>query len=171
LAATRNLTGAWSRDTLVPERSLPVSVPSATTPLAVAWNLVIFALIESVDEVAALADAGTANATAAANAASMMVGDFMLVGTRPHAAATLRRLQQRPPRARRAGPPSRKSIQAKEGRIDPDGTSPVADQWRSSSHGEQRTAAVAVLQHSLSGRFKCSWQAKAALSAARLRWL
>ena len=31
----RNLTGALSRDTLVPERSLPVSVPFATTPLDV----------------------------------------------------------------------------------------------------------------------------------------
>jgi hypothetical protein len=46
-AATLNLTGALSRDTLVPELSLPVSVPFATTPLAVAWKLVIFALIES----------------------------------------------------------------------------------------------------------------------------
>ena len=58
MAATRNLTGALSRDTLVPERSLPVSVPSATTPLAVARKLVIFALIDSVDDVAASAEAG-----------------------------------------------------------------------------------------------------------------
>src|SRR5919109_660301 len=50
LAATRNLTGARSRDTLVPERSLPVSVPSATTPLAVARKLVILADIESLGD-------------------------------------------------------------------------------------------------------------------------
>src|SRR3954471_19697271 len=54
LAATRNLTGARSRDTLVPERSLPVSVPSATTPLAVARKFVIFAVIENLDDVAPL---------------------------------------------------------------------------------------------------------------------
>ena len=77
MAATRNLTGALSRDTLVPERSLPVSVPSATTPLAVARKLVIFALIDSVDDVAASAEAGTANATAAASAASMAVKSFI----------------------------------------------------------------------------------------------
>ena len=76
-AATRNLTGALSRDTLVPERSLPVSVPSATMPLAVARKLVIFALIDSVDEVAASAEAGTANATVAASAASSAVRGFM----------------------------------------------------------------------------------------------
>jgi hypothetical protein len=56
---------------------LPVSVPFATTPLAVAWKLVIFALIESVDDLAASADAGTANATAAASAASMAVRSLM----------------------------------------------------------------------------------------------
>src|SRR3954466_5368941 len=76
-AATLKLTGALSRDTLVPERRLPVRVPSATTPLAVARKLVIFALIETVDDVAALADAGTANATAATSAASMTVRDLM----------------------------------------------------------------------------------------------
>src|SRR3954454_8991357 len=72
LAATRNLTGALSRETLVPERSLPVSVPSATTPLAVARNLVIFAVIESLDDVpplvGALAFALAVGATAAAKA-------------------------------------------------------------------------------------------------------
>src|SRR4051794_9785763 len=72
-ATTWNLTGALSRDTLVPERRLPVSVPSATTPLAVARKLVIFALIDTVDDLAALADAGTANVTAATSAASMTV--------------------------------------------------------------------------------------------------
>jgi len=74
----------------VPERSLPVSIPSATTPFAVAWKLVIFALIESVDFVAAPADAGRANATAAASAASMMVWGFMAVRTRQQDAATSR---------------------------------------------------------------------------------
>src|SRR4051812_17068701 len=81
-AATRNLTGALSRETLLPERRLPVSVPFATTPLAVARKLVIFALIESVDDGAALADAGTANAAAATSAASVMVWDRMPAGTR-----------------------------------------------------------------------------------------
>src|SRR4051812_42914799 len=71
LAATLNRTGALSRDTLVPERSFPVNVPSATTPLAVAWKLVIFALIDIEEDVAALADAGIANATMAAEAATM----------------------------------------------------------------------------------------------------
>src|SRR5436305_5788704 len=51
LAATANLTGALSRETLVPERSLPLSVPSATTPLAVARNLVIVAVMENLDDV------------------------------------------------------------------------------------------------------------------------
>src|SRR3954469_20306471 len=90
LAATRNLTGARSRDTVVPERSLPVSVPSATTPLAVARKLVIFALMESVDDEAALAEAGTANAIVAASAASVMVWGFMgrtrYPSRRPHIA-------------------------------------------------------------------------------------
>src|SRR4051795_8275190 len=63
-AATRNRTGARSRDTLVPDRSLPVSVPSATTPLAVARKLVIFAVIDTFDDVA-LMDGGLALATAA----------------------------------------------------------------------------------------------------------
>ena len=81
LATTANLTGALSRDTLVPERGLPVSVPCATTPRAVAWKLVIFALIESVDDVAALADAGTANAVAATSAASVIEWDRMPAGT------------------------------------------------------------------------------------------
>ena len=72
-AATLNFTGARSRDTLVPERTLPVSVPSATTPLAVAWKLVIFAFIEKFDDEAASAEAGTANSTAAASAASTAV--------------------------------------------------------------------------------------------------
>src|SRR4051812_23342145 len=63
---------------LPPERSLPVSVPSATTPLAVARKLVIFACIESDDDdVAALAAAGTANARMAAIAASMAVRGLM----------------------------------------------------------------------------------------------
>src|SRR3954453_6147175 len=77
LAATLNLTGALSREMLPPERSLPVSVPSATTPLAVARKLVIFACIESDDDVAALAAAGTANARMAAIAASMAVRGLM----------------------------------------------------------------------------------------------
>src|SRR6476469_3861987 len=76
-AATRNVTGALSRDRLVPDRSLPVRTPSATTPLAVARKLVIFALIERLDEVAALADAGAANTTMAASAASMEVRGLM----------------------------------------------------------------------------------------------
>ena len=76
-AATRNLTGALSRDTLAPERSLPVSVPSATPPLAVARKLVMFALIEKEDDVAAGAEAGAANATAAVTAASKMGRGFM----------------------------------------------------------------------------------------------
>src|SRR3954454_23210289 len=68
-AATRNLTGARSRDTLVPDCSFPVSVPSATTPLAVARKLVIFAVMETLDDVAplvgGLAFAVAAGATAA----------------------------------------------------------------------------------------------------------
>ena len=49
-AATANLTGALSRDTLEPDRSLPLSVPFATTPAAVARKLVILAVIESRDD-------------------------------------------------------------------------------------------------------------------------
>src|SRR3954449_629263 len=81
-AATRNLTGALSRETLLPERRLPVSVPFATTPLAGARKLVIFALIESLDNGAAVAGAGTPNAAAATSAASVMVWDRMPAGTR-----------------------------------------------------------------------------------------
>ena len=89
-AATRNLTGALSRDTLVPERSLPVSVPSATTPLAVARKRVIFALIESLDDTAASAEAGTANERAATSAASMTVSGFIVpAGTRHQAVNSL----------------------------------------------------------------------------------
>src|SRR4051794_18839567 len=76
-AATLNLTGALSRATLVPDRRRPVSVPSATTPLAVALKVVIFALIEREDDVAASAVAGTANATVAASAANMAGWGFM----------------------------------------------------------------------------------------------
>src|SRR4051794_11913372 len=71
LAATANFTGALSRDTLVPELSLPVRVPFATTPLVVARKLVMFALIESLDDVAAFAAAGCASVTVAASAARM----------------------------------------------------------------------------------------------------
>ncbi|MFL5859625.1 MAG: hypothetical protein ACJ780_02430 [Solirubrobacteraceae bacterium] len=46
-----NRTGALSRDTLAPELSFPVKVPSATTSAAVARNLVIFAVIETRDDV------------------------------------------------------------------------------------------------------------------------
>src|SRR4029079_3201124 len=63
--------------TLRPERTVPVSVPSATTPLAVAWKLVIFAFIEKLDDEAASAEAGTANATAAASAARTAVRGLM----------------------------------------------------------------------------------------------
>ena len=56
LATTANFTGALSRDTLVPELNLPVNVPLATTPLAVAWKLVMVALIESVEGAAARAN-------------------------------------------------------------------------------------------------------------------
>jgi hypothetical protein len=49
-AATANFTGALWRETLVPELSLPVRVPFATTPLFVAWKLVIVAVSESLDE-------------------------------------------------------------------------------------------------------------------------
>ncbi|HET7049358.1 MAG TPA: hypothetical protein VFI54_13940 [Solirubrobacteraceae bacterium] len=51
MATAANLTGALSRDTPEPDLSLPVSVPCATTPLAVARNLVIFAVIDSIDDV------------------------------------------------------------------------------------------------------------------------
>src|SRR6476660_5363082 len=79
-AATLNLTGALSRETLVPDWSLPLSVPSATTPLGVARKLVILALIEREDDVAASAVAGMANATIAASAASMAEWGFMSAG-------------------------------------------------------------------------------------------
>lgn len=78
LAATANLTGALSRDTPVPELSLPVSVPFATTPPVVARKLVIFAVIDSLEDVvAALAAGAAANATAAAIAASMAMRGLM----------------------------------------------------------------------------------------------
>jgi hypothetical protein len=47
---------------------LPVSTPSATTPAAVAWKLVIFAVSESLDDEVVFALAGAA--TAAANASA-----------------------------------------------------------------------------------------------------
>lgn len=54
-AATANRTGALSRDTLVPERSEPERTPFATTaPLAVARKLVIFAVIDSLDDLTPL---------------------------------------------------------------------------------------------------------------------
>jgi len=49
-AATAKCTGALWRVTPVPEFNLPVSVPSAVTPLAVARKLVIFADSESLDD-------------------------------------------------------------------------------------------------------------------------
>ena len=52
-ATTAILTGALSRETLVPERSLPVSTPLAATPAAVARKLVIFADKDSLEVVAA----------------------------------------------------------------------------------------------------------------------
>jgi hypothetical protein len=75
LATTANLTGALSCDTLVPELSRPVRTPSATTPPPrVARNLVIFAVIESLDDLApvfvALAFALATGATIAAHAST-----------------------------------------------------------------------------------------------------
>jgi hypothetical protein len=55
LATTAKFTGALSRDTLVPERSVPFSVPLATTPLALARKLVILADSENLDDEAPLA--------------------------------------------------------------------------------------------------------------------
>ncbi len=96
-ATTLNVTGARSRVTRLPERSWPVSVPSATTPLAVARKWVIFALIESVDDGAALADAGTANAAVAASTASTAERDLMAA--------------RYPPRTRR-NPAARRDVRA-----------------------------------------------------------
>jgi hypothetical protein len=56
-ATTANRTGALSRDTLVPERSVPDSTPLATTaPRAVARKLVIFAVIDNLDDATLLSD-------------------------------------------------------------------------------------------------------------------
>ncbi|MGH2890120.1 MAG: hypothetical protein ACRDNJ_10880 [Solirubrobacteraceae bacterium] len=46
---TANFTGALSRDTFVPECSVPLNLPAATTPVAVARKLVIFAVSDSLD--------------------------------------------------------------------------------------------------------------------------
>jgi hypothetical protein len=55
-ATTANFTGALWRETLVPELSVPVSVPFATTPVAVARKLVIFAVSESLDDAPPVSD-------------------------------------------------------------------------------------------------------------------
>jgi hypothetical protein len=70
LATTANLTGALLCDTLLPERSFPVKVPSATTPRAVARKLVIFAAKESLGDLATTVDdfALAGGATTAARA-------------------------------------------------------------------------------------------------------
>src|SRR5579875_2164364 len=49
-AWTANVTGARSRDTPVPDASLPLSVPLARRPLLVAWKLVTLAVSESLAE-------------------------------------------------------------------------------------------------------------------------
>jgi hypothetical protein len=54
LATTAKFTGALSRATLLPDRSVPFSVPLATTPLARARKLVILADNENLDDVAPL---------------------------------------------------------------------------------------------------------------------
>ena len=74
LAATANLTGALSRDTPVPELNLPVNVPCATTPLDVGRKRVIFAVIDSLDDVAPLwRETGLAPADGAATAATASI--------------------------------------------------------------------------------------------------
>jgi hypothetical protein len=84
-ATTANLTGALSREVLEPERSLPVSVPLAKTPLAVAWKLVILAVIESLDDVPRLvggpefAFAGCATTAANASAEKLAATSLRIV--------------------------------------------------------------------------------------------
>src|ERR1700760_5005539 len=56
LATTANFTGALACDTRLPELRLPVSVPLATTPPAVARKLVIFAETDSLDDMALRVD-------------------------------------------------------------------------------------------------------------------
>ena len=67
LVSTAKRTGALWCDTPVPERSVPLNTPVATTPAAVAWKLVIFAVSESCEVRGAAFAAG---ATAAPKAAT-----------------------------------------------------------------------------------------------------
>jgi hypothetical protein len=69
VAATAKLTGALWRETFVPELSVPVRVPFATTPLSVARKLVIFAVRDSLEVPARAGWVGLAFAGSATTAA------------------------------------------------------------------------------------------------------